>query len=169
MPRMIGDGKTKFTLCMEKPVNPEAPTATELEAGIDASFKILGSDFAWSATDSTSIAETPLGAQLESAVPGRSNYTAGVTLWRYFALAGGADPTEDEVFEALRAKGTTFWAYARETDKDAEDEWEAGDEIYLGAEVVNDLPQRLDGTGFIKRRVPLMIQRGYDNITVAAA
>lgn len=168
MPRMIGDGKTKFSILTAKPANPAAPTVTELNGGIDASFKILGSDFAWSAADSTPISETPLGAELESAVPGRSTYTAGVTLWRYWAIAGGADPAEDEVFEALREKGTTFWAYARETDKDAEDAWAASDEIYLGAEVVNDLPQRLDGTGFIKRRVPLMIQRGYDNITVAA-
>ncbi|WDF34544.1 hypothetical protein PTW37_06500 [Arthrobacter agilis] len=169
MPRMIGDGKTKFTLCLEKPVNPGAPTATELNAGIDASFKILGSDFAWSAADSTAISETPLGAELETTVPGRSTYTAGLTLWRYFALAGGADATEDEVFEALKEKGTTFWAYARETDKGAEEPWAASDEIYLGGEAVNDLPQRLDGTGFIKRRVPLMVQRGYNNITVAAA
>jgi hypothetical protein len=166
---MIGDGKTKFSILLTKPLNAAAPTVSELNAGIDASFKILGSDFAWSAADSTSISETPLGAELESTVPGRSTYTAGITLWRYFALAGGADATEDTLFEALKAKGVTFWAYARETDKDAALPWASGDEIYLGGEVVNDLPQRLDGTGFIKRRVPLMIQRGYNNIKVGTA
>lgn len=166
MPRFIGDGKTKFTLLTVAPANPAAPTATELNAGIDASFKVLGSDFLWSATDSTAITETPLGEKIESSAPGRGIYQAGVTLWRYFALAGGADPTEDEVFEALKAKGTTVYGYARETDKDAEDDWAASDEIYLGAEVVTDTPQRLDGTGFIKRRVPMMVQRAYDNIVV---
>lgn len=168
MPRMIGDGKTKFTICTTKPANPGAPTVAELNAGIDLSFKVLGSDFMWSPTDSTAIGETPLGEKIEANSPGRGVYNAGITLWRYYATGGGVNATEDAGFTALKVKGTTVYGYARESDKDATAAWAAGDEIYLGAEVVNDTPQRLDGTGFIKRRVPLMVQRAYDYISVAA-
>jgi hypothetical protein len=53
-------------------------------------------------------------------------------------------------------------------DKDATAVWAATDEIYLGAEFITDTPQRTDGTGFIKFRVPVEIQRGYPFIEVAA-
>ena len=77
-------------------------------------------------------------------------------------------PLADAGFTATSVKGTTLWAYARETAKDSDEEWTSGDDIYLGGEVLTDTPQRLDGSGFIKRRVPLEMQRGYDNIKVAA-
>jgi hypothetical protein len=168
MPRVLADGKTKFTILTTKPANPAAPTATELNAGIDLSDSVLASDFNWSATDSDKIAEKALSDQGNSNAIGASNYTTGITLWRYYATAGGVDATADTGYDALKEKGTTVWGYARESDKDASEAWEAADEIYLGGEVITDSPQRLDGTGFIKRRVPLEMQRGYDNIVVGA-
>lgn len=168
MPRVLADGKTKFTILTTKPADPGAPTATELNAGIDLSCNVLTSDFNWSATDSDKIAEKALCDVGNSNAIGASNYTTGFTLWRYFLTAGGADTAADAGFTAVKEKGTTLWAYARETDKDSTEDWAAGDDIYLGGEVINDTPQRLDGTGFIKRRIPLEAQRMYDNIEVAA-
>lgn len=168
MPRVLADGKTKFTILTTKPADPSAPTATELNAGIDLSCSVLTSDFNWSATDSDKIAEKALCDVGNSNAIGASNYTTGFTLWRYFLTAGGADTAADAGFTAVQEKGTTLWGYARESDKDSTDDWAAGDDIYLGGEVINDTPQRLDGTGFIKRRVPLEAQRMYDNIAVAA-
>jgi hypothetical protein len=168
MPRVLADGKTKFTILTTKPADPGAPTATELNAGIDLSCNVLTSDFNWSATDSDKIAEKALCDVGNSNAIGASNYTTGFTLWRYFLTAGGPDTAADAGFTAVKEKGTTLWAYARETDKDSTEDWAAGDDIYLGGEVINDTPQRLDGTGFIKRRIPLEAQRMYDNIEVAA-
>lgn len=170
MARVLADGKTKFTVLTTRPADPKAPTATELNAGIDVSCKVLASDFNWSAIDSDKIAEKSLCDSGNSNAIGASNYTTGITLWRYFDEETGAvDPEGDAGFTATSEKGTTLWGYARETAKDSEEEWTSGDEIYLGGEVLTDTPQRLDGSGFIKRRIPLEMQRGYDNIKVAAA
>jgi hypothetical protein len=68
----------------------------------------------------------------------------------------------------MTEKGAEFRAYARESDKDSTEPWEAGDEIYLGGKVSCDQPQRTDGTGFIKRRVPIKPRKMHNEIVVAA-
>jgi hypothetical protein len=166
--RVLADGKTKFTVLTTKPVNPAAPTATELNAGIDLSQDVLSSDFTFGAVDSDKIAEKALGDEGNANAIGASNYQAGFTVWRKFATAGGFDATAETGWAALKEKGTTLWAYARQMDKDASEDWAATDEVYLGAELITDTPQRTDGTGFIKYRIPAEVQRGYPFIEVAA-
>jgi hypothetical protein len=168
MARVLADGKTKFTIVTTKPVNPAAPTATELNAGIDLSCDILSSDFTWGATDSDKVAEKALCDEGNANAIGASNYAGGFTLWRKFATAGGFDAATELGWAAVNEKGTTLYGYARQMDKDATDAWAATDEIYLGAEFITDTPQRTDGSGFIKYRVPVEIQRGYPFISVAA-
>lgn len=168
MARVLADGKTKFTILTTAPVNPAAPTATELNAGIDLSCDILASDFTWGATDSDKIAEKALCDEGNANAIGASNYTGGFTVWRKFAVAGGPDAEAELGWAALREKGSTLYGYARQTDKEATEDWAAADEIYLGAQFITDTPQRTDGTGFIKYRTPVEIQRGYPFIEVAA-
>ena len=168
MARVLADGKTKFTILTTKPVNPAAPTATELNAGIDLSCDILSSDFTWGATDSDKIAEKALCDEGNANAIGASNYAGGFTLWRKFATGGGFDETAETGWAALKEKGSTLYGYARQSDKDATDAWAATDEIYLGAEFITDTPQRTDGSGFIKYRLPVEIQKGYPFIEVAA-
>ena len=166
--RVLAEGKTKFTILTTKPANPAAPTATELNAGIDLSCDILSSDFTWSATDSDKVSEPALCDANNSNAIGKGNYQAGLTLWRKFLTAGGPDVANEAGWAALSEKGAEVYGYARETDKDSTELWEAADEIYLGGSVVTDTPQRTDGTGFLKRRIPMEPQRMYDNIVVAA-
>ena len=168
MARVLADGKTKFTILVTKPVNPAAPTATELNAGIDLSCDILTSDFTWGATDSDKIAEKALCDSGNSNAIGASNFAAGFTLWRKFATAGGFDEATELGWAAVKSKGATLYGYARQMDKDSTAAWAAEDEIYLGAEFITDTPQRTDGTGFIKYRIPAEVQRGYPFIEVAA-
>lgn len=165
--RTLSDGKTKFTILTMKPAIPSAPTVTELVAGIDLSCDILTSDFNWTATDSEKIAEKALCDKNNSNALGAGNYTAGVTLWRKFDPATGAATAIDEPgWAALNTKGAEVWCYARETGKDSTAAWAANDEIYLGGSVIVDTAQRTDGTGFIKRRIPMEPQSMFDNITV---
>lgn len=166
--RVLADGKTKFTVLTTKPVNPAAPTATELNAGLDLSLDVLSSDFTFGATDSDKVAEKALGSSGNANAIGASNYAAGFTLWRKFATAGGFDATAETGWAALKLKGATVWAYARQMDKDAAAAWASTDEIYLGAELTTDTPQRTDGTGFIKYKIPCEVQNGWPFITVAA-
>ena len=170
MPRSLADGHIKFTILTTAPADPDNPTAAELNAGIDASCNILSSDFQWGATDSDKVAEKALCTVNNANALGASNFQGGLTPFRYFdATTKNAHTTEDEVFQALKVKGTTFWGYARNTAKLSTEAWAADDEIYLGAEAITDTPQLpSDRGGFIKYRVPLEIQQGWPNIKVAA-
>ena len=166
--RLLADGKTKFTVLTTKPANPAAPTVAELNAGIHLSDNILTSDFTFGAVDSDKVAEKPLGSSGNANAIGASNFQLAFTLWRKFLTAGGFDSADETGWAALKVKGATLWAYARQTDKAASAAWAAADEIYLGAEFTNDNPQRTDGTGFIKYRLPCEVQNGYPFIAAAA-
>jgi hypothetical protein len=165
--RVLADGKTKFSILTTKPANPAAPTAAELNAGIQLSDYVLTSDFTFGAVDSDKVAEKALGASGNANAIGASNYQVGFTLWRKFLTAGGFDTADETGWAALKVKGTTVWAYARQMDKLASAVWAATDEIYLGAEFTTDTPQRTDGTGFIKYRIPGEVQTGYPFIAAA--
>ena len=166
--KVLADGKTKFTILTTKPANPALPTAAELNAGIQLADHVLTSDFTFAAVDSDKVAEKALGSSGNANAIGASNYQIAFTIWRKFLTAGGFDSADETGWAAIKVKGATLYAYARQTDKAASAAWAATDEIYLGAEWVNDTPQRTDGTGFVKYRVPGEIQTGYPFIAVAA-
>lgn len=170
MPRSLADGRVKFTLLTTKPANPAAPTVTELNAGIDASCNVLASDFNFGAAASDKVNEGALCEDTNAQTSGRSNFVAGFTPFRYFDETGESDPAEgDDVFQAVKVKGTTVWAYARKTSKKSTEAWAAGDEIYLGAEIVTDnLTPPSDMGGWIKWRQDADVQAGYPFIEVAA-
>ena len=169
MPKSLADGHTKFTLCTTEPADPLNPTALELNGGIDFSCDVMSSDFTWSATDSDKVAEKALCDTNNANSLGPSNFNAGATVFRYFdAGTGEVDPTADAKFAALKVKGTRFWGYTRKNGKLATEAWAAGDEFELGLENITDSPQTpSDAGGYIKYRVPMEPQRGWQFGTVA--
>lgn len=170
MPKSLADGHVKLTILTDEPANPGAPTVAELNAGIDFSCAVLASDFTWSAADSDKVAERALCDTNNKNALGADNFQAGITLFRMFdAVTGAVDETEDEAFQAVKAKGTTVWGYVRENGKLATAAWAADDEIPLGMELLTDNPQRPQNAGgYIKNRVPLEPQRGWVGIAAAA-
>lgn len=170
MPKSLADGHMKLTILTAEPANPDAPTVTELAAGIDAECSILASDFTWSPGDSDKFAEAALCETSNANSLGRDNFTAGLTVFRYFdETTQNADITEDAVYQALKVKGTTVWGYLRYNGKPATDAWEADDDIALGLRVLTDRPQMpSNGGGYIKSRIPLEPQAGWQDITAAA-
>jgi hypothetical protein len=171
MPRSLADGHTKFVILTVEPVNPASPTLTELDAGIDASDRILASDFTFGAGDSDKVAEKSLAAMNNANALGASNYTAGFTVFRYFdPTTKNADADEDEVWAAVKVKGTELWCYARRNGKASTAAFAAADELFLGAYLVTDQAQPPgDMGGYIKWRVPCEVQSAYPNILVAGA
>lgn len=170
MPKSLADGHIKLAVLTDEPANAAAPTVAELTAGIDAACRILASDFNWTAADSDKVAEKALCDINNVNALGASNFTAGITIFRYFnAGTGVADPTEDSLFTATKTKGTSLWVYPRKTGKLATAAWAATDEIYLGGEVLTDSPQEpTDAGGYIKKRIPLEPQSMHQNIAAAA-
>ena len=123
MAKMIADGKTKITILTAAPANPEAPTATELNAGIDISCDVLASDFTWGAGDSNTVSEQALCDETASEVMTSSVWDGGFTIWRQFATGGGFDAasTAETAMEILKVKGSTFWACLLYTSDAADD------------------------------------------------
>lgn len=168
MPKSLADGHRKVAILTTAPSNPLAPTTTELNAGIQASSRILASDWTFTATDSDKVAEKSLYDTDNVNALGPSNYQFGMTIWRYFNSGTGVpDPTEDALWTATKAKGTTLYVYERESGKLASAAWASGDEL-LGMLILTDSPQKpSDSGGFIKRRIPGEPQAGYPTAAVA--
>ena len=167
--RVLADEHIKFTILTAAPADPAAPTAAELNAGIDASCLVFADDFAWSATDSEKVGERALCEATAAQSPGVSNYDLGFTAWRYFdSTTGNPDATADELFDAVKVKGTELYGYVRRTGKKHSAAWAAGDEIQLGGRFSTDTPQAIAG-GFIKYRIPCDAQAMEDFIEVASA
>ena len=169
MPRSLADGHTKFTILTTAPANPAAPTAAELNAGIDASDRVLASDFTFGAADSDKVQEKSLAAANNANALAAGNFSMGFTVFRFFnASTGAVDPTGDVVFTAVKTKGTEIWAYARRNGKMASAAWATGDEIFQGADALTDAPQPpSDLGGYIKAHVPCEVQTGWQYISAA--
>lgn len=165
--KVLADKKHKLTILTTKPANEQAPTAAELNAGIEACMKVATEGFAHSPADSTTMEFKPLCGVKET-VYTDSNFTQAMTVVRMYLAGGGIDPADDDLFEALRVRGATLWAYGRLTDKNALDPWVAGDEIYLGTKFSPDYPQVPDNPGWVSFRVPCAVQDGWPFITVGA-
>lgn len=167
--KSLADGKKKITALITKPVNEEAPTAVELNAGIDISCSVLDSDFNWTNTASATFDEKPACAKGQVLALGSSNFDLALTYIREYLEAGGPDVAgEDAGYQAVRTKGSVVWIYVRETEKDSDEDWAAGDEIYLGGKVQSDAPARVNNDGNIKRRIVFLPQRMFEDIAVAA-
>lgn len=168
MPKTLADARTRLAILTTKPADLTKPTKTELDAGIDASCRILKSDYRLSPTASDTVADTELCSEGNAVTFGASNYEGTVTPFWYLDDDGKSDADDDAVYQALKEKGTELWFVEREGPRYDED-WAVGDvvEVY---EVVTDNPQKpSDRAGYIKRVVPLGVQRAELNAVVAAA
>jgi hypothetical protein len=166
--RSLADGHRKVAILTTAPSNPNAPTVAELNAGIDATSRILASDWTFGMTDSDKVAEKSLADINNINALGASNAQAGATIFRYYDTGTGApDATGDALFTALKTKGTTVYIYERESGKVATAAWATGD-IALGMQILTDEVQKpADAGGYIKRRVPMEPQTIYGLTTVA--
>lgn len=167
--RMLSAGRMKVTLLTAKPADPAAPTAAELNAGLQICQNIPASEFTFGAVDSETVDSTSLCSEVKAETFGQGNYELTFGLWRKFLDAGGFDTADDATFAAVKEKGTTLWIYARFTDKKATEDWAASDEIFLGAEFVTDTPRPVSATeGFIGYAIPTRVQDAWPFIEVAA-
>jgi hypothetical protein len=169
MPRSLADGHERIMILTEEPANWLAPTAAELAAGIYASPHILMSDWTFTTSDSDTVDEPSVEDTNHAPVPTLDNFSAGMTVFREYDEDGDPDPTADALYDATKVKGTTLYIYCRQTGKLATAAAVAGDELRLGMIVITDSPQSpQDPGGYIKRRVPLLPQKGKPDLEVAA-
>jgi len=167
--KSLSDGHVKVAVLTTAPANLSAPTVTELNNGIDASCRILSSDFAFGFTDSDKVAEKALCDVINVNGLGASNFGAGMSIWRYWNESTVvADLTGDSLWTATKVKGTNLYIYVRETGKLSTAAWASADELVAGGQFLTDNPQPpSDRSGYIKRRIPLEPQSVFGPIAVA--
>lgn len=171
MPKTLADGRIALIALTTKPANPEAIPASVLNAARatgDLSCRILKSDYRLSPTASDTLSEAELCATGNATSFGASNYEGSVTPFRYLDEAGRADGANDIAWTLLKEKGTSLWLVERE-GPEYDDAFTEDDEYEL-YEVVTDEPQKpSDRSGFIKRVVPLGVQRKWNGTVAAGA
>lgn len=158
MPKTLADARTRLAILTTKPADLGAISAAALSSGIDASCRILKSDYRLSPTASDTVPDTELCSEGNAVTYGASNYEGSVTPFWYLDATGKTDVTDDVVYQALKVKGSALWFVEREGPR-YDEPWATGDnyEVY---EVVTDNPQKpSDRAGYIKRVVPLGVQR----------
>lgn len=172
VPRTYADAHTKFTILLGYTGDLDAIPADVLNEGIDGSCRVTKEGTRYSATDSAT--ETGDAALCDEGSPetlGNSNYEGRLEVFRYFNSEnpGAHDEEADEIFQALKVKGTTVVIVIRETGKRYDLDWESGDE-YSAFRVDTDNWQRQQNmTGYIKRTIPTPVQSAVLNGVVAAA
>jgi hypothetical protein len=166
--KSLADGHRKVSILTAAPSNPLAPTVAELNAGIDATARILAADWTFGAADSDKVQEKSLADINNVNALGASNFAAGMTIFRYFdTVTGAPDATGDALWTATKTKGATLYVYERESGKVATTAWATAD-IAFGMQVLTDEPQKPSDTGgYIKRRVPMEPQTAYGLVSVA--
>lgn len=169
MPKTLADQKIRLTFLTTKPVDPKAPTVTELEAGVDLSCSIMKSDYALGATGDQTISEAALCEPGAGSDMGATDYSASVTVFRMLDDAGKSDLEEDVAFQALRVKGTKGWLVEREGPRyDAP--WAAGQEVEVYAVTTGSVQKPSDrSSGYIKRTIPMGVQNAWVDAAVASA
>lgn len=167
--KSLADGHTKLAVLPTAPANPDAITLVELEAGLDASCRIAKNGYALGPTASETFADPALCEDVNSSVWGASNFESTIPVFRYFDdTTNLVDEQGDEVYQALKEKGTEVWLAERESLKKSTDPWEAGDVVNV-YRVLLDNPQKAsDRTGYIKNTIAPAVQEGHLDVAVVA-
>lgn len=166
--KSLADGHTKLAVLATAPADPEALTLTELNAGLDASCRIAKNGYSLGATASETFADPALCEDVNSTVWGASNFEASIPVFRYFDdTTQQVDATGDEVYQALKTKGTEVWLVERESLKKSTDPWAAGDDVSVYRALLDNPQKASDRTGYIKNVISPAIQEGHLNVKVA--
>ena len=167
--KSLADGHTKLAVLATAPADPNAITVTELTAGLDASCRIAKNGYTLGATASETFADPALCEDTNSNVWGASNYESSIPVFRYYDdTTQLVDEAGDEVYQALKEKGTEVWLAERESLKKSTDPWEAGDVVNVYRALLDNPQKASDRTGYIKNVIAPAIQAGYLDVTVAA-
>lgn len=157
MPKTLADARTRVAILTVAPADLDSIPVATLNAAIDASCRLLKSDYRLSATASDTVDDTELCSEGNAVTFGASNYEGSVTPFWYLDSAGQMVDVDNPVWLALKEKGSELWFVEREGPK-YDVAWAAGDD-YEVYRVITDNPQKpADRTGYIKRVVPLGVQ-----------
>ena len=165
--KSLADGHTKLAVLAIAPTDPTAITLTELEAALDASCRIAKNGYSLGPTASETFADPALCEDVNSNVWGASNFESSIPVFRYYDdTTQQIDEAGDEVYQALKEKGTEVWLVERESLKKSTDPWAAGDVVNVYRALLDNPQKASDRTGYIKNTIAPAIQEGHLDVTV---
>ena len=169
MPKALADGNIRVAILATRPADPNAPTVTELEAGIDASCRLLKSDYRISAAASDTIADAELCSSTNAQAFGAGNYEGVLTPFRYWDSTdpGKHDTEGDVVFQALKSKGAVVWVAERATGLTYDTAWAAGQEVNVYELLLDNPTKPSDQGGYHKVTQVPAVQNAWEFGTVA--
>ena len=159
-PRVLAEQKISLRVLTDYQGSINEIPLDAIMSGKEASCRAVAADTRFSPTDSDTLSDAALCEPANAQSLGASNYEGRLGLYRY---ADEEDPGQhseqyDDVFQALKKKGTSATIVVRDLGKDWDAEWEAGDEIEV-YQVVTDHPQKpQDRTGYQKVIIPMPVR-----------
>lgn len=167
--KSLADGHTKLAVLAIAPADPLALTVADLTAALDASCRIAKNGYSLGPTASETFADPALCEDVNSNVWGASNFESSIPVFRYFDDSTQLiDEAGDEVYQALKEKGTEVWLVERESLKKSTDPWEIGDVVNVYRVLLDNPQKATDRTGYIKNVIAPAVQAGYLDVTLAA-
>lgn len=165
----LADGKVKLAILPVAPANPDAPTLTEATAGLDVSCRIAKTPYTLGPTTSETVNDPALCSDVNATVYGASNYEGQIAPFRYFdSETGQVDVEGDEVYQALKTKGSEIWLIERDTGKKSTEPFEVGDEVSVYRVLLDNPKKPSDRTGYTKRIIDLAVQQGHLDVSITA-
>lgn len=157
--KTLADKNIKITMLTTTPATLQGIPLATLTSGTDVSCLLAASGTRFTATASESIADPAVCEDANTQVFGASNYEASAApFWLLDATTGKYAAADNPTYEALRQKGSRVVFVLREGPK-YDVAWAATDH-YEAYEVITDNPQRpTEQAGYVKRIIPLAVQR----------
>ena len=168
--KTLADARTKVALItVLGEVDLDALTVAQLTAAQDISCDLAKAGTRFSPTASDSFSDAAFCDEGNPQSFGPSNYEASaVVFWYLDPDTGQYVEADNTAYEALKTKGARTIVALREGPH-YKQEWAAGD-VYDAYEVTSDNPQRgTETSGYIKRIIPLAVQKAALDKTVVGA
>lgn len=168
MPKQLSDERIALVLLPAPPADKDAITVAEFDAGIRLECRIMAGEYRLTPVASDTTNQSEMCEANNAMVPTRDNFEGTMTVFRYLTGAGVADALNDVAWDAVKEKGALLPLVEREGPEHDLDG--AVGQEYSYFEVLNDNPQApSDRTGYIRRVVPLYVQRAALNKELVTA
>lgn len=168
MPKMLADGNDTLWVLDTLPADPEAPTATEINAGENASCVVGKSGFVLGAGAPTTASDAPLCTEGEMQIPVSKTYEATMNVYRFFDESGQIDPTDDFFFDALREFGSEVILAYRDGGKKHTEDAAEDDEISIYKVISGGMGRATDRSGYSKRVAHVSVTEAWEDVAVVA-
>lgn len=172
LPRTLADQNRKLAVITDPVEDIGNIPADVLNDAIEASCRATQENTRFAPSGSETFQDNAVCEDSGSSTLGASAWEATMGAFRFFDEdePGQADPEGDQLYQALKKKGTTVTVVERHVNKRWREPWAAGDEYRAFRVEADDwVPASEQHTGYIKGHFPMAVKSADQNGEVAEA